>query len=54
MPGLAKLTEAQVREIRRRLREGDDTQTAIARDYGVTRACINDIARRKTWVDVYV
>ena len=49
----AKLSELQVRRIRFRLADGD-SQSDIARDYGVTRACINDIARRKTWVDVPV
>jgi hypothetical protein len=47
----AVLTADQVKEIRRRL--GDDPpfgkQTELAKQYGVSRACINDIHRRKTW-----
>jgi hypothetical protein len=45
------LTEAQVREIRRRLTDGD-TQRSIARDYGVNQNAIWKIANRKTWSHV--
>jgi hypothetical protein len=54
-PG-AKLTEAQVIEIRRRRAAADtinrDTLQAIANDYGVTRELIRLIVARKVWKHV--
>lgn len=46
----AKLTAAQVIEIRRRI--GTATQTEIGRDYGVKQNTISLIARGETWRDV--
>lgn len=45
-----KLTETQVREIRRRHRPRKGA--ALAREYGVSRWTINLIARRKIWTHV--
>lgn len=45
---LAKLTEADVLEIRRRVRAGE-LQRSIAEDFGVSRVTISDIKRRKSW-----
>lgn len=43
----AKLTEDDVREIRRRL--GFESQTAIARDFGVNQSTVSDIKTGKKW-----
>lgn len=50
-PGRPVLTPDQVRAIRFMLvdRSGWGSQTEIAKMYGVSRACVNDIARGKTW-----
>lgn len=45
---LARLTQAQVVEIRGRYRNGE-TQTAIARDYGITNSGVWRIVHGKTW-----
>ncbi|MFA4972536.1 MAG: HNH endonuclease [bacterium] len=47
--GQAKLTEAQVREIRVRYVHGTPSQTAIAREYGVSRRAIRNILAGKSW-----
>lgn len=47
----AKLTEVEVREIRRRANAGEP-QTVIACDYGVTKECIHSVVHRKTWKHV--
>jgi hypothetical protein len=44
----AKLTEAQVSEIRRRRAAGERGQ-ALGREFGVTESAICSIHRRKTW-----
>jgi predicted XRE-type DNA-binding protein len=44
----AKLTEGQVREIRRQLRMGVNQKT-IATQYKVHQSTISDIARGRTW-----
>lgn len=44
----AKLTEADIPEIRRRWDEGE-SRVAIARDFGVTPQSIRGIGIRKTW-----
>lgn len=49
----AKLTEDQVREIKRRLATGD-LQKDIARDYGVTAPSIHAIASGKNWSHITV
>jgi 5-methylcytosine-specific restriction endonuclease McrA len=45
--GAAKLTEADVRAIRRR--RPAELLSALATEYGVTETTISDIARRRTW-----
>lgn len=42
---LAKLTDDQVREIR----ESTESQTALAKRYGVSQGTISNIVLRKTW-----
>lgn len=46
--GMAKLTEALVRDIRLRLASGE-MQVAIARDVGVHKSLISCVARKKIW-----
>jgi hypothetical protein len=46
--GAAKLTETDVRDIRRRANAGE-TQSAIARGYSLNPKTINDIVLRKNW-----
>ncbi len=43
-----KLTSSEVRAIRGQLADGAG-QSEVARLYGVSRSCISDLARRKTW-----
>jgi len=50
--GLAKLTEAQVREIRARYAAGGVSQSQLAREYGMARTTISSIVRRETWAHV--
>lgn len=47
--GRAKLTEAQVQEIRRLHGEGHVTQSALARRFGVTRTAIQHILTGRNW-----
>lgn len=47
----SKLTEDDVREIRRRFAQGE-TQTAIAADYGVSGVNVGSIVRRAIWREV--
>lgn len=47
--GRAKLTDRQVRRIRRRFDSGDATVSQLAETYGVGRQIIRDIVYRKTW-----
>lgn len=49
---IAKLTEAEVLEIRRRWGQGDVTMRALSEEYGVSRANIEAIVYRKTWKGV--
>lgn len=44
----AILSEAQVKAIKLRLANGE-SQSALAREHGVTKHCIGDIARGKNW-----
>jgi hypothetical protein len=46
--GLAKLTEEQVRHIRKLSKEGVKS-TIIAKNYNMTYVSINNILKRKTW-----
>ncbi len=50
--GSAKLSEQDVREIRRRYAAGDITLLALAHEYGVSEAAIWRIVHRKTWAHV--
>lgn len=45
----AKLTWAQVREIRKRYRDGTHNATQLGKIYGVNRSTISHIVRNKTW-----
>lgn len=45
----ATLTEPQVLAIRSRYAEGAVTQSALAREYGITHTAVNLIVHRKTW-----
>jgi hypothetical protein len=47
----ASLTDAQVREILQRWRDGE-TQRGLARVYGVGKATIGRIVHRKTWTHI--
>jgi hypothetical protein len=47
----AKLTPAQVREIRSRVAAGT-RQRILATEYGVDPMTINSVVRRRSWVDV--
>lgn len=49
--GRAVLDWALVREIRRRYKDGQGGYTTLAREYGVTRGCIRDIVKLKTWIE---
>jgi len=48
----AKLTEDQVREIRRLYATGNFTQQELALEFGVTRQTVSYIVRRKIWKHV--
>lgn len=45
----AKLTEADVREIRRRYQQGGVSQSALGSEYSVTQCLIGYIVRGKIW-----
>lgn len=49
---MAKLTEPEVIEIRRRYAAGGVTQRALGAEYGVTGALVHFITRRKIWTHV--
>lgn len=48
----AKLTEAQVREIRRIYASGGVSQKLLAADYGINQVTVGCIVRRETWKHV--
>ncbi|MGV0580315.1 hypothetical protein ABQE57_17005 [Mycolicibacterium elephantis] len=50
--GRAKLTEIQVREIRRKHASGEFAVKQLAREYGVTHTAISYIIRRVNWAHV--
>lgn len=50
--GLAKLTEENVIEIRRRYAEGGVTQRKLADEFGVSRRSVYRVVLRKTWTHV--
>jgi hypothetical protein len=47
--GSSKLTEQQVLEICKLIQSGTDSLTSIGQKYGVTKYCISDIKRKKSW-----
>lgn len=47
---MAKLTAAQVAEIRERYAKKEATQTVLAMEYGVRHPTINRIVNDKNWV----
>jgi len=47
--GQARLTEAQVGEIRRRYAEGGVSQDALAAEFSVSQAQIWNIVRGRSW-----
>lgn len=47
--GMAKLADRQIREIRRRYREGGITQQRLGDEYGVDQTNISLIIRRHSW-----
>lgn len=50
--GMAKLTEDQVREIRRRYVPYKVSTVTLGREFGVTSGTISSIVRRKSWAHV--
>lgn len=48
----AKLTEAAVRDIRKRHAGGGVSKSALAREYGVAHPVIRNVISRKTWAHV--
>jgi hypothetical protein len=50
--GHAKLTEAQVVELRTRRAAGGVTQRALAAEYGVSEQTVCDILKRRRWAHV--
>ena len=48
----AKLTPEKVQDIRKRWRLGQNTQTQLSIEYGVSDATINKIVKRETWRNV--
>lgn len=48
----AKLTEAQVKEIRGRAASGRESNRAIARAFNLSHTNVNDIAAGRTWQNV--
>jgi len=50
--GAAKLSEADVREIRRRYAKGRETFAALATAFNVSEACIGLVLHRRTWAHV--
>lgn len=50
--GNARLTAAQVLEIRNRAATGEERQRDIAKDYGVTQCLVGKIHRREMWTHV--
>lgn len=49
--GMARLTEVQVREIRRRYKRYDRTSSAavLAREFGISQQSVADMLRGKSW-----
>lgn len=49
--GRAVLTEALVRELRKRVAAGE-TRAVLAAEYGVTKQTIRDVSERRSWKHV--
>ena len=47
--GRSKFAESDVLEIRRRWANGEQTQTSMAKEFGITQQWINAIILRKAW-----
>lgn len=50
--GRAKLDEEKVREILRRCKAGETSQSALAREFGVSSNLVSQVIRRKIWTHV--
>ncbi|QGJ93008.1 HNH endonuclease [Gordonia phage Kabocha] len=50
--GQSKLTEADVREIRKLYAQGGYTQQALAKQFGVAQSKVSDVINRRTWKHV--
>ncbi len=50
--GASKLTEDDVREIRRRYAKGRETFAALATAFSVSETCIGLVLHRRTWTHV--
>jgi hypothetical protein len=48
----ARLTEDQVREIRRRFDSGESDRRTLAADFRINRSTVDQIVSRKTWKHV--
>ena len=51
---MAKLTEADVKDIYNKARAKNISQQSIANDYGITQQAVSDILARKIWTHVEV
>lgn len=49
--GNSKLTESEVREIRKRIAAGESTRK-VAKDFGISSPAVSKIARRETWAHI--
>lgn len=49
---LAKVTDAAVRAIRERYAQGDISQAALAREYGICQMTVSRIVRKRIWKHV--
>lgn len=50
--GSSKLKESQVKTIRMRYASGEESQQAIANDFGVSQSMVSDIIHRTAWAHV--
>lgn len=48
---IAKLTDKKVLDIRKRIANGEEQQ-ALAKEYGVSKACVTKIHFRRTWTHI--
>ena len=52
LPGSSKLTDEQVRQIRRRYGNGNETRVGLASEFGVTESTIGRVVHRLAYRDV--